>query len=230
MTTDTMPKSTASNRRSSPAARAAERRRAARRRLLVRVAIGVVVAAGVLFAVSRTGGGGATSASGPRFDVGSPGPGVEAPTLRLPSTAGGTFDLADAQGENVLLYFQEGIMCQPCWTQITDIEERWSDFEALGIDRLVSITTDDLGRLRQKVADEGLATPVLSDPELSLADSYEANQYGMMGTSMYGHSFILVGADGKIEWRADYGGAPDYTMYLTPDQLLDDLRAGLAQS
>ncbi|MGH9030511.1 MAG: peroxiredoxin family protein [Acidimicrobiia bacterium] len=230
MTTPTKRKSSAPARSSRQAGRAAAQRQAAQRRLLVRVAIGVVVALGVLFVISQTGGGSASSASGPRFDVGSPGPGAEAPTFRLPSTDGSTFDLAEAKGESVLLYFQEGIMCQPCWTQITDIESSWGDFEALGIDRMVSITVDDLGRLRQKVADEGIETPLLADPDLSLAEAYTANQYGMMGTGMYGHSFILVGPDGTITWRADYGGAPDYTMYVKPGQLLDDLRAELGRS
>lgn len=39
-------------------------------------------------------------------------------------------------------------------------------FQALGIDRIVSITTDPLDVLKQKVADERWATPILSDPGL----------------------------------------------------------------
>ena len=38
----------------------------------------------------------------------------------------------------------------------------------------------------------------------------------MMGNSRNGHSFVLVGPDGQISWRADYGGAPDYTVTATP--------------
>lgn len=226
-----------SSKRNVPAGRAGGRREQARRRLMIQVGVGAAAVLAVLFALTLTGGGrgGDTSATsnpggGPRFDVGDPGPGEPAPTFELPSTAGGTFDLADARGENVLLYFQEGIMCQPCWTQITDIEKRFGDFEALGVDRLVSISVDPLDLLRRKVADEGIESEVMSDPGLSLADDYEANQYGMMGTSMYGHTFILVGADGTIRWRADYGGKPDYTMYVTPDDLLEDMAAALATS
>jgi len=48
----------------------------------------------------------------------------------------------------------------------------------------------------------------------------------MMGTGADGHTFILVGPDGTIRWRADYGGAPNYTMYVPPTQLLADLQAG----
>ena len=45
----------------------------------------------------------------------------------------------------------------------------------------------------------------------------------MMDTSADGHTFILVGPDGHIRWRADYGGAPNYTMYVPVDRLLADL-------
>ncbi len=47
----------------------------------------------------------------------------------------------------------------------------------------------------------------------------------MMGDTRAGHSFVLVDGDGEIVWRADYGGAPDYTMYLPVDTILADLQA-----
>jgi peroxiredoxin Q/BCP len=52
----------------------------------------------------------------------------------------------------------------------------------------------------------------------------------MMGNSADGHTFILVGPDGTIRWRADYGGAPNYTMYVPINQLSADMQAGLAKS
>ena len=161
------------------------------------------------------------------FQVGSPGPGQQAPAIQLPSTTGGTFDLASQRGKTVLLYFQEGLTCQPCWDQFKDIQSHLSDFHALGIDTVVSITTDPLNALQQKVADEGLTLPVLSDPQLVVSRAYTANGYGMMGASRDGHSFIMVGPDGRIRWRADYGGAPDYTMYVPVSNLIADMRAGL---
>jgi len=163
-------------------------------------------------------------------EVGNPGPGEAAPPIELPSTDGGTFNLASLQGETVLLYFQEGIMCQPCWDQLKDIEQQWDRFEALGIDRIVSITTDPIDVLKQKVAIEGLETLQLSDPNLEVSSPYTTNQYGMMGDSYNGHSFILVGPDGEIQWRADYGGAPEYTMYLPVPNLLADLQQGRAEA
>jgi hypothetical protein len=48
----------------------------------------------------------------------------------------------------------------------------------------------------------------------------------MMGTSRDGHTFVLVGPDGRIRWRADYGGPPKYIMFLPTTTLLADIRAG----
>lgn len=164
------------------------------------------------------------------FQVGKPGPGAEAPPIRLPSTSGGTFDLASLRGQRVLLYFQEGIMCQPCWDQLKDIESNIERFRAVGIERVVSITTDPIDALKQKAAIERLSTPVLSDPDLRVSKAYDTNSYGMMGRSRNGHSFILLDRDGTIVWRADYGGAPKYHMYVPVTNLIADLRQGLRKT
>ena len=161
------------------------------------------------------------------FEIGSPGPGEQAPAFRLPSTDGSTFDLASLRGKTVLLFFQEGLSCQPCWDQIRDMESNTGTFRALGIDTIVSITTDPLDALKQKVADEGLSTPVLSDPSLAVSRTYHANQYGMRGESSDGHTFLVVGTDGRIKWRANFGGAPNYTMYVPISTLLADMKGGL---
>ena len=94
----------------------------------------------------------------------------------------------------------------------------------------MSVTTDPLDALKQKVADEGLSIPVLSDTGLIVSQVYNANSYGMMGTSRDGHTFIVVGPDGRIRWRADYGGSPNYTMYVPVSNLLADIRTGLSGS
>jgi peroxiredoxin len=120
-------------------------------------------------------------------------------------------------------------MCQPCWDQIKDVESNLNDFRALGIDLIVSITTDPTDLLQNKSATEGTKTPVLSDPDMSVSKAYTTNKYGMMGGTHNGHSFIVVGPDGRIQWRADYGGAPDYTMFVPAKNLVADLRRGLGK-
>ncbi|MHB8619090.1 MAG: peroxiredoxin family protein, partial [Chloroflexota bacterium] len=102
-----------------------------------------------------------------------------------------------------------------------------AQFQALGIDKIVSITTQPLDVIKQKAQLEGIRTPVLSDASLAVSQAYQANRYGMMGTSMDGHSFVLVGKDGIIKWRADYGGPPKYIMYVPVANLVADIRAGL---
>ena len=224
----------ARNRQAGRQTRRRKRQRFSPRLLVLLLFVAAIILLGTIFVLSQQGS--TSSSSNPiangnqtgryAFQVGEPGPGAQAPAIQLPDTDGKTFDLAAMHGKTVLLYFQEGISCQPCWDQMKDIQANWSSFQALHIDQIVSITSNPLSALQQKVQDEGLTIPVLSDPDLAVSRSYTANQYGMMGTSSDGHTFILVGPDGRIVWRADYGGAPNYTMYIPVEHLLADLRAG----
>jgi peroxiredoxin Q/BCP len=213
----------------------AEQAGAGRRKRLIQIgcalSVGVVVL-GAIFLLGRKGSSAPTAgvAGAYHYAVGAPAPGAPAPPIELPSTAGGQFSLAAQRGHSVLLYFQEGLTCQPCWAQLVDIQKNMAKFRAAGVQEVVSITVDPLSDLRQKVADESLSVPVLSDPGLVASHEYSANQYGMMGSSRDGHSFVLVGPDGRVRWRADYGGSPDYTMYVPVPDLLADLRKGTASA
>jgi peroxiredoxin len=209
-----------------------------RARVILGTAIATLVAlAAAIFLLSRpatTAHAGATSggdlAGQYSFQVGNPGPGQIAPPIHLVSTAGTAFDLASLRGKTVLLYFQEGVTCQPCWDQAKDVGLKFQEFQTLGVDQVVTIASDPIDLLKQKTSDTGLSMPVLSDPDLAVSKAYRANDYGMMGQSRDGHTFILVGADGRIKWRADYGGAPAYTMYLPVENLLADMRRGLQKA
>jgi peroxiredoxin Q/BCP len=195
--------------------------------LVIGIVVLVVVAVGVLYLVFR-GNSQNTAASGgsDRFQVGNPGIGQAAPAFTLTSASGGTVSLSAYRGKTVLLYFHEGLGCQPCWDQIRDLTKNWSQFQTAGVDDLVTITTGAANLIAQKMHDDGLSATALSDPDLSVSQAYHANQYGMMGTGSDGHSFILVGPTGVIQWRADYGGSPNYTMYVAPPQVLTDLKNG----
>lgn len=202
-----------------------------RKRLAIVAALAVAAAVAGLYAITAVGGGTAGGSDDYPYAVGNPGPGDDALPLELASTEGGTFNLADYRGkEQVLLYFQEGLTCEPCWDQMNAIEQQLGKFRALGIDRIVSVTTDPIDLIEQKVRDDGIKMPVLADVSSQLSSAWETNRYQMMHMGeRNGHSFILVGKDGKIRWRADYGGAPKYTMFLPVDVLLRDLRAGVGQ-
>ncbi len=189
--------------------------------------VAAVAVLGVLFAVFRSNNSGGASGGGHSgYQVGRPGIGQPAPAFTLPASTGGSINLQALRGKTVLLYFQEGVGCEPCWTQLKDLEKAAGAVHAAGVDDIVSVTTQPVTLLAQKAHDEGIATPVLADTSLTVSKAYQANQYGMMGNSMDGHSFVLVGPGGKIQWRADYGGAPKYTMYVPVKRLLADLQAG----
>ncbi len=209
----------------------ATRRRAAQahraRQLKIWASGAVVVVAAVVGLYIAANGGSAKGTSAYPYAVGQPGPGQVAPGFTLASTTGGTWSLAAQHGKTVLLFFQEGIDCEPCWAQIKDIESDWAAFRKLGIDEMVSITTDPLYALEQKVADEGITTPLLADPTVSVSNAYGMTSYAMAGmANQDGHSFVVVGPNGSIEWRADYGGAPGYTMYVPVADLVAQMRAG----
>ena len=178
----------------------------------------------------------ATSSGGhDGYSVGAPGVGATAPEFALPDATGHptgapTVRLADYRGKTVLLYFHEGLGCQPCWNQIRDLRNKPELLKSLGVDQLLTITTGPADLVAEKMADDKLTVPALVDPDLTVSQRYQANQYGMMGTDRDGHTFLLVGPDGRIQWRADYGGSPNYTMYVAPDQLAADLRAGRTSS
>lgn len=157
------------------------------------------------------------------YAIGNPGPGAQAPDFSLPSTSGSTVNLSDYRGKTVLLYFHEGLGCQPCWDQIRDLDTARPQLKAAGIDQLLTITSGPVNLIAQKMDDDKLSAIALADTKLDISRTYEANKYGMMGDSRNGHSFVLVGPDGTIQWRGDYGGAPDYTMYIPVQRLLSDL-------
>jgi peroxiredoxin Q/BCP len=110
------------------------------------------------------------------------------------------------------------------------IQKDMAKFRALGIGPIVSVTTDPIDQIEQKVKDEGITIPVLADvgATYSSPSAWGTNRYQMqMMGDRNGHSFILIGKNGRIRWRADYGGAPKYTMFVPDDTLLADLRKGM---
>jgi peroxiredoxin Q/BCP len=210
------------------AARQAQRRAERRRRIGVRVAIaaGVVAVVVGLYAIFQHSASHATKPGAYPYQVGTPGPGKAAPAFTLAASTGGNISLSAYRGKTVLLFFQEGLTCQPCWNQITDLQKHAAQLKAAGISQVISITGDSIGPITQKTHDMGLTIPVLSDPGLAVSKQYQANSYGMMGAGRDGHTFILVGPNGVIRWRADYGGSPGYIMFLPTTTMLADMKAG----
>lgn len=212
--------------------------RAGRSRTPWVIAAGVALAVLALFAIYRSATpppGGASASASDRYSVGSPGIGAPAPDFALRNVTGTgagvaapLVRLSDYRGKTVLLYLHEGLGCQPCWDQIRDLQNHPGMLTGLGVDQLLTITSGPPDLIAAKMADDKLTEPALADTDLAVSRQYQTNQFGMMGTDRDGHTFILIGPDGRIQWRADYGGSPNYTMYVPLDQLAADLHAGRA--
>lgn len=210
-----------------PATRRTGRRVATRQRHVGPVPLwvlgGVAVLVVLVVAIAALNSTSPPGTPGRNYDVGEPGVGELAPDFSLPDAKGGTFQLSDQRGKDILLYFHEGLMCAPCWQQIEDIERDIAQFTDTGVDQVVAISIDGLAAQARHAQQRGITLPVLADEDRRVSQAYDALSYGMMNGATPGHSFVLVGPDGVIRWRADYGGPPDYTMYVPNGEILSEL-------
>ncbi len=155
--------------------------------------------------------------------------GQQAPQFELTSVVNGTtFTLADyANKSDVLLFFNEGLSCAPCLQQMVDIDRDYPAFRQMGL-TVVSITTDSPSGLGTWARNNEMShMMVLSDSTLQVDTQYSTMGpgTGSMHVGMApGHTFILVGEDGKVLWRQDYGTS---TMYVPMDQLIANVKSAL---
>jgi peroxiredoxin Q/BCP len=122
----------------------------------------------------------------------------------------------DLRGESVLLFFNEGVMCQACFEQIQVLQQRSGELRKHGL-TLVNITTDPPDVLREAVQAYGIETPTVSDQSKDMSTAYGAIGQGMHPDTN-GHTFVLIDGDGRIRWRRDYT-----TMFVPPDRLFADI-------
>ena len=124
--------------------------------------------------------------------------------------------LADFRGQDVLLYFSEGVGCDTCFYQMQDLEQNAEKLSAEGF-TVLPIVVNPADQIQAELDRFRLTTPFLID-----ADENVSSAYGVVGTGMHenlpGHSFVLVDASGQIAWRGDYP-----SMFVTTDQLLSDI-------
>jgi len=124
-----------------------------------------------------------------------------------------------SQGKT-LLFFSEGVMCQACFEQIKGLEGLGAELAARDI-RLVSITPDGPGDLKQAISSYGIRTPMISDADRTMSGAFNTLGQGMHGDTP-GHAFALIGG-GRVLWYRDYWLAPTRSMYVQPAQVLADM-------
>ena len=160
-----------------------------------------------------------------------------APDFTLKSTTGEEISLSDYKSKNnVLLYFQEGVMCPPCWTQMVDMESRIDEFNKKDI-RILTITTDRLYQSKNYAKQFGTNLPVLADEDKSVSRIYDALKDSMHPGQTPGHLFVLVDKDGIIRWRysayssngasGDHHSSGSGRMYVPVDEILGGIGRSL---
>lgn len=174
----------------------------------------LIIAAGVIGYVAFA----PTSGGAPKNGTGS-----IAPDFTLRATNGATFTLSAYRGKsNVLLFFDEGLSCQPCLQQMHDLDELNAQFSGMNV-LVVSITPDAIGQLQNWASSNGPQHGLL------LSDTNQAafNLYHPVGSggTMMTHTFILVNKSGVIVWRQDYGPG---TMYVQNSEILADVKNALS--
>lgn len=109
----------------------------------------------------------------------------------------------------------------PCMQQVVDLQND-PRFRKLRV-ALLSISPDPPQAWATEAATLGITTPLLSDPGNRVATMYGVMRWKMPSNEP-GHTFVLVGADGRIRWVRDYG-APEHggAMYVPVPELASEI-------
>lgn len=146
--------------------------------------------------------------------------GKSAPDFTLENYNGEKVSLASLKGKNVILFFNEGLMCYPsCWNQIAAFGK---DAELAKKAVVLNITVDLKNDWRQALS---------KMPELALATVlFDSNQqistaYGVLtlGSSMHkgqfpGHSYVIIDKSGIVRFVKD-----DIQMAVRNNELTQEL-------
>ncbi len=126
-----------------------------------------------------------------------------APDFTLPTVGGGDVSLASFRGkENVLLFFNEGYGCGPCWQQALEMQQRLADLKATNT-AFLTIMVDPPDLLAPEVKRWGLTVPVLDDTSRTAAQAYNTLGFGMHADKP-NHTFVFIDKAGVIRWWKDY--------------------------
>lgn len=147
--------------------------------------------------------------------------GKKAPDFSLADKDGKIYSLENLKGKNVILFFNEGLMCYPaCWNQIVALsqDERLNQDSTVALSVIVDPPKDwekainkmpELGKSKV-VFDAGAAV----SGKLGVLTTPSSMHYG----SLPGHTYILIDKDGTVKHVFD-----DPRMAIHNDGLVAEL-------
>jgi peroxiredoxin Q/BCP len=126
--------------------------------------------------------------------------GAKAPAFSLPDADGNTVKLSDYAGRKVIVYFYPAASTPGCTKQACDFRDSLAELNDAGLD-VIGISPDKPAKLAKFRDAEGLAFPLLSDPERKVLTEWGAfGEKTMYGKTVQGviRSTFLVDENGKI--------------------------------
>lgn len=124
----------------------------------------------------------------------------QAPGFTLSDTDGEPISLKDLLGTRLIIFFYPAAMTPGCTAEACDFRDSYEDFREAGY-QLVGISPDEPDRNRQFKEQEQLPFPLLSDPNHTVAEAYEAwgikKNYGREYEGLIRSTFV-IDADGTI--------------------------------
>ena len=151
--------------------------------------------------------------------------GEEAPDFQVQDYSGKTISKGDYKDKNILLYFNEGVGCPPCWQQAATLSADKEKFSALNVE-LLTIVIDPVEQIKTYMENYKITMPVMLDEDKKMSSDYQVLN---MDSSMHmgarpGHTFVLVGTDNKIKWVGDY---PE--MNVSNEQIFEKVKIALGK-
>ena len=132
----------------------------------------------------------------PRLDTGS-----LAPDFTLVDQDDHEVSLQGLRGGGVILFFYPAAMTPGCTTEACDFRDNLSSLQAAGY-TVLGVSRDTPAKLREFRERDGIAFPLLSDPDHVVHDAYgawgEKQNYGKTITGVLRSTFVLA-EDGSVQ-------------------------------
>lgn len=142
-----------------------------------------------------------------------------APDFTLPRLDGEPVSLSSYRGErNVLLFFNEGYGCPPCWQQARELQDARAGLDAADTELLV-VVVDPPDLARQEAQRWGLSVPILLDQGGKVSRAYKALGFGMHANKP-NHTFVFIDTEGQVRWWKDYA-----SMYAPTEQVVERVQS-----
>lgn len=131
--------------------------------------------------------------------------GMDAPAFELPASGGRSVSLAAMKGQPFVLYFYPKADTSGCTKEACDFQEALPALQGLGL-TVIGVSPDPMKPIEKFAEKYGLAFPLASDAEKTVAQAYgtwvEKSMYGRTYMGMERSTF-LIGRDGRVAkvWR-----------------------------